>query len=77
METKEELMKKVGSFGFFQKRTLCVAYLMSLLTGPTIMLCNVFSVYSPPHRCYIPGVDDNANFTEQHHSQEYVYISSK
>ena len=79
METKEELMKKVGSFGFFQKRTLCVAYLMSLLAGPTIMLCNVFSVYTPTHRCYIPDIDDNPNRTEQHEAlpevpQEYVYM---
>ena len=52
---------------------------MSLLAGPTIMLCNVFSVYTPTHRCYIPDIDDNPNRTEQHEAlpevpQEYVYM---
>ena len=63
MDAKEDLMKKVGTFGLFQKRTLWVAYLMSILTGPTVMLCNVFMVYTPAHRCYIPSIDDNENFT--------------
>ena len=60
MATKEELLKKVGTFGRFQKRSLFAIYATSLFCSGIIVICSVFVVYTPPHRCYIAELDDNS-----------------
>ncbi|CAK8697549.1 unnamed protein product [Clavelina lepadiformis] len=50
METRQTL-------GLFEKRALIVLLMMTFCSANVIVLCNVFVLYSPPHRCYVSGID--------------------
>ena len=63
MASKDELLKKVGNFGLFQKKLVASITFSSLFSASMLVVCNVFVVYTPPHRCYIPEIDENANLT--------------
>ena len=67
MPSREEiLLKKVGNFGKFQKITVAAVALSSVFSASTLVMLNVFILYTPPHRCYLPNVDGNPNFTHLH-----------
>ena len=57
MNNKDEYLKKVGNFGFFQKRALFALLSVACCCNSIVVLCSVFVVYTPPHRCFIPELD--------------------
>ena len=62
----EELMKIVGKFGPYQIMTLITIYVLAILAATPVMTTNVFVVYTPPHRCFIPKIDKRDNSTSTH-----------
>ena len=74
MTAKEKLLKKVGTFGWFQKRLVGTAIFSSMFSASMIVACGVFVVYTPPHRCYIPEIDDDANLTYLHNNLPEIHV---
>ncbi|CAK8678244.1 unnamed protein product [Clavelina lepadiformis] len=53
-----QLRNDLEKFGCFQIRALAVLMTMNFLNAPIVVLCSVFFLYTPSHRCYIPSIDD-------------------
>ena len=51
------LTERLGEFGRYQKIIYFLICLPAALTAG-VTLSSVFTEFSPPHRCYIPGCDD-------------------
>ena len=51
------LTERLGEFGRYQKVIYFLICLPAALTAG-VTLSSVFTEFSPPHRCYIPGCDD-------------------
>ena len=56
----EALLRKIGSFGPFQKR-LCLYLVLSSIPNGYLVLSIVFVGVTPPHRCYIEELDGMFN----------------
>ncbi|CAK8690866.1 unnamed protein product [Clavelina lepadiformis] len=54
--TYEKILKKVGSFGRYQK-WLCFYLFLSSVPNGYLVLSIVFAGLTPPHRCYVPELD--------------------
>ncbi|XP_076813851.1 solute carrier family 22 member 4-like isoform X1 [Clavelina lepadiformis] len=63
MSAHENLLAPLAKFGSFQTRVVIVAYLTAIVAGPNVWM-TVFVVYTPPHRCYIPELDDGNDTSE-------------
>jgi len=57
LPSAQQFLNKAGSFGKFQIQTLIAIYSISFCCNGIAILCSLFVVYSPPHRCYIPFID--------------------
>jgi len=51
------LVERLGEFGRYQKLIYFLICLPAALTAG-VTLSSVFTEFSPPHRCYVPGCDD-------------------
>ncbi|CAK8678242.1 unnamed protein product [Clavelina lepadiformis] len=54
----DKIQNHVQKMGSFQIRALAVLMAMSFLNTPVVVLCSVFVLYTPSHRCYVPSIDD-------------------
>jgi len=50
------VIDKTAGSGLFQIRTIFLLCLVSCIGG-SVVLCSVFLLYTPPHRCTVPEVD--------------------
>ena len=51
------LEERLGEFGRYQKLIYLLICLPAALTAG-VTLSSVFTQFSPPHRCFVPGCDD-------------------
>ncbi|XP_061177442.1 organic cation transporter protein-like [Saccostrea echinata] len=75
----DDVLKKVGEFGPYQKRVLAILSITWIIIGP-IMIYSVFGIATPDHRCGIPDyTNDTYNIQNSHHQElikKYIPIGS-
>ncbi|XP_062580309.1 solute carrier family 22 member 7-like [Saccostrea cucullata] len=67
----DDVLKKIGEFGPYQKRTLALLSVTWIIISP-IMIYSVFGIATPDHRCGIPGYDNDTYNVQNSQHQELI-----
>ncbi|XP_061177670.1 organic cation transporter protein-like [Saccostrea echinata] len=67
----DDILKKIGEFGPYQKRTLALLSITWIIISP-VMIYSVFGVATPDHRCGIPDFDNDTYRVQNSQHQELI-----
>ncbi|XP_078335241.1 organic cation transporter protein-like [Crassostrea virginica] len=54
----DDILVRIGEFGFYQRRLYLILCIPAISTGCYMMML-VYTMYTPDHRCKIPGLDND------------------
>ncbi|XP_050390995.2 organic cation transporter protein [Patella vulgata] len=70
----DDLLKKIGEFGWYQKRIFAVTCMQPFTSG-LLLLISIFTMATPSYRCSIPGYK-NDTYHQQNHYHGYLINQS-
>ncbi|XP_076813033.1 organic cation transporter protein-like [Clavelina lepadiformis] len=78
MKTQQDVLLSTAGYGRFQMRITALVVVMGFLLGLGMMMSSVFMIFTPDHRCYLPGLDDDEETLKRNSSnQQYPQFAEK
>ncbi|XP_056000398.1 solute carrier family 22 member 1-like [Ostrea edulis] len=67
----DDILERVGEFGFYQKRLYKIMCISSTTVG-CLMMMFVFTTHTPSHRCKIPGYDNDTHLEQNENHRQLI-----